>query len=104
MNRASWQNTEIKIGDTVKISYKIKEKGKERLQPYQGQVICFKGQAESRTMTVRKIASDGVGVERIFPLTSPWIGDLKVVGKPKRTIRRAKLYYLRELTGKKAKI
>ena len=96
--KATWQDkVEFQVGDTVRILYKILEEGKkERTQPFEGIVIAIRGRGESKTFTVRKIAVDKVGVERIFPLNSPWIKDLKVVKKPRKRIRRAKLYYLRK--------
>ena len=93
----------FKAGDTISVSSKIlDEKGKSRFQAFEGIVLARKhGKEAGATFTVRKIAS-GVGVERIFPLYSPFI-DLIEVNK-KGIVRRAKLYYLRELTGKKARI
>jgi large subunit ribosomal protein L19 len=92
----------FKAGDTVVVYYKIIEGDKERIQPFQGTVIQIKGSEEViRTFTVRKI-SGGIGVERIFPLNSPKIDkiELKKVGR----VRRARLFYLRSLQGKKARI
>ena len=91
----------FKSGDTVTVSYKIVEGNKERIQQYRGVVIKITGHGDTKRFTVRKIA-DGIGVERIFPFNSPFIDSLEVnkVGK----VRRAKLYYLRALTGKKARI
>jgi len=91
---------EFRVGDTVKINYKIIEGDKTRIQPYSGIVISKKGSGISKTFTVRKISANGVGVERIFPLFSPNIERLKVVRKGKA--RRSKLYYLRERIGKQA--
>lgn len=88
-------------GDTITVHYKIKEGNKERIQNYRGVVIQTKGTGITKTFTVRKM-SGNVGVERIFPLYSPFI-DLIEVNK-KGSVRRAKLYYLRSLTGKKARI
>ena len=92
---------EFKAGDTVTVTYKIKEENKERLQKFRGVVIQRKGAGTTQTFTVRKI-SNGIGVERIFPLYSPFISeiDLNKSGK----VRRARIYYLRDLTGKKARI
>lgn len=87
--------------DTLAVSLRIKEGEKERVQVFRGDVIQIKGQGATKTFTVRKM-SNGVGVERIFPLTSPAIADIKVLKRGK--VRRAKLYYLRELVGKKARI
>lgn len=92
---------EFGIGDTVKVSVRIKEGDKERLQAYEGVVIARRNGGIRETIVVRKI-SNGVGVERTFPLHSPLIAGITVVRKGKP--RRAKLYYVRALTGKAAKI
>ncbi|MCD7720897.1 MAG: 50S ribosomal protein L19 [Prevotellaceae bacterium] len=91
----------FKAGDTVTVAYKIIEGNKERIQLYRGVVIKICGHQEKKRFTVRKM-SGTVGVERIFPLESPNIESITVnkIGK----VRRAKLYYLRKLTGKKARI
>ncbi|MDR1357063.1 MAG: 50S ribosomal protein L19 [Tannerellaceae bacterium] len=91
----------FKSGDTVTVSYRIKEGNKERVQQYRGVVISISGDGDKKRFTVRKI-SENIGVERIFPIESPFIESIVVnkVGK----VRRAKLYYLRALTGKKARI
>ncbi|ETK01002.1 50S ribosomal protein L19 [Tannerella sp. oral taxon BU063 isolate Cell 2] len=91
----------FKSGDTVTISYRIKEGNKERIQQYRGVVIRISGEGEKKRFTVRKM-SENVGVERIFPIESPFIEQI-VVNKVGR-VRRSKLYYLRNLTGKKARI
>ena len=91
----------FRAGDNIVVSYKIVEGAKERIQDYRGDVIQIKGQGATKTFTVRKI-SNGVGVERIFPFTSPAIVEIKVVKRGK--VRRARLYYLRGLVGKKARI
>lgn len=95
----------FRTGDTVRIMYKVQEgadKTKFRLQTYEGVVIRFrKGTADS-TFTVRKIGANGVGVERIFPLYSPYIDSVEVIASG--VVRRARLYYLRELSGKAARI
>ena len=88
-------------GDTVNVAYRIKEGNKERIQQYRGVVIKISGSEDKKRFTVRKI-SDGVGVERIFPMDSPFIESVTVTKYGK--VRRAKLYYLRNLTGKKARI
>lgn len=88
-------------GDTVTVSYRIKEGNKERIQQYRGVVIRISGNEDKKRFTVRKI-SDGIGVERIFPIESPFIESVTVNKYGK--VRRAKLYYLRNLTGKKARI
>ncbi|MEA1972351.1 MAG: 50S ribosomal protein L19 [Candidatus Cloacimonadota bacterium] len=92
---------EFKTGDTVKVHYKIKEGSKERIQLFQGIVIQRRGMGISKTFTVRKM-SHGIGVERIFPLNSPMIGKLEVVRYGH--VRRAKLYYLRKVKGKAARV
>ena len=92
----------FKAGDTITVTYRIKEGDKERLQKFRGTVIQLRGaSANTRTFTVRKVAS-GVGVERIFPFESPFIESIELnkVGK----VRRARIFYLRELSGKKARI
>ena len=91
----------FKAGDTVTIKYKIKEGNKERIQQFQGVVIQRKGSGTTATFTVRKMSSN-IGVERIFPISSPFIEEIKVnkVG----VVRRARIYYLRERTGKAARI
>ncbi len=88
-------------GDTVRVNVRVKEGDKERLQAFEGVCIARRGGGVSETFTVRKI-SNGVGVERIFPLHSPMIGDIAVVRRG--AVRRAKLYYLRDVTGKAARI
>lgn len=92
---------EIRIGDTVKVFYKIREGGKERIQAYEGVVIAKKNGSIRETFKVRRM-SYGIGVERTFPVHSPLIDRIEVVRKGKP--RRAKLYYVRDLTGKAAKI
>ncbi|HAV92678.1 TPA: 50S ribosomal protein L19 [candidate division WOR-3 bacterium] len=87
------------VGDTVDVSVKIEEGGKSRIQKYRGIVISKKGAGTKKTFTVRKI-SQGIGVERIFPLFSPSISDVKVIKKG--IVRRAKLNYMRKRTGKAA--
>lgn len=89
------------VGDTVKVGYKIIEGGKERVQNFEGVVIAKRNGGIQESFTVRHI-SYGVGVEKTYPLHSPKIASIKVVRKGK--VRRAKLYYLRALTGKAAKV
>jgi large subunit ribosomal protein L19 len=88
-------------GDTVRVSVRVREGDKERLQAFEGVCIARKGSGVSETFTVRKI-SNGVGVERIFPVHSPMIGEVAVVRRGQ--VRRAKLYYLRQLSGKATRI
>ncbi len=92
---------EFRPGDNIVVSYKIVEGNKERIQDFRGNVIQMRGEGSTRTFTVRKV-SNGVGVERIFPFVSPNITEIKVLKRGK--VRRAKLYYLRDLVGKKARI
>jgi large subunit ribosomal protein L19 len=92
---------DFKVGDTVKVHFKIVEGKTERIQVYEGLVIAFKNSRSGKTFTVRK-NSYGVGVERIFPIHSPRIAKVEVVRPGK--VRRAKLYYIREKIGKGAKI
>ena len=91
----------FKAGDNVTVYYKIKEGEKERIQFFKGDVIQREGSGSTETFTVRKI-SNGIAVERIFPVNSPSIDKIEVnkIGK----VRRARIFYLRELTGKKARI
>ena len=88
-------------GDNISVYYKIREGNKERIQVFKGVVIQIKGQGTTKRFTVRKI-SNNVGVERIFPLNSPFIEKVELNKQGK--VRRARLYYLRGLTGKKARI
>jgi large subunit ribosomal protein L19 len=91
----------FKAGDNITVNYKIQEGNKERIQSFKGDVIKRQGEGGTATFTVRKI-SDGIGVERLFPLFSPNIDSIQLhkVGK----VRRAKLYFLRERSGKSARI
>lgn len=101
---AFWTKKELpnfKSGDTITVTYKIVEGSKERLQSFRGVVIQKKGSGITQTFTIRKI-SDGIGVERIFPLYSPHIESIEL--NKEGLVRRARIYYLRELTGKKARI
>jgi large subunit ribosomal protein L19 len=91
----------FRAGDTVRISVRVIEGEKERLQAFEGVCIARRGAGVSQTFTVRKV-SNGVGVERIFPLHSPMISEIVVVRRGR--VRRAKLYYLRHLTGKATRI
>ena len=95
------QHPEFGPGDTITVAYRIKEGNKERIQEFRGDVIKISGSEDKKRFTVRKM-SGNVGVERIFPMDSPFIDSITVnkFGK----VRRAKLYYLRTLTGKKARI
>ncbi|MDD3524810.1 MAG: 50S ribosomal protein L19 [Candidatus Cloacimonadaceae bacterium] len=92
---------DYRVGDTVKVHYKIKEGSKERIQVFQGIVIQKRGAGVSQSFTVRKVSS-GVGVERIFPQNSPNIDKLEIVRHGQ--VRRAKLFYLRQAKGKAGRI
>ena len=99
-----WLRTDIpafRAGDTLRVNVRVKEGDKERLQAFEGVCIARRGSGVNETFTVRKV-SNGVGVERIFPVHSPMIGSLSVVRRGR--VRRAKLYYLRNLTGKATRI
>ncbi|HVB30773.1 MAG: 50S ribosomal protein L19 [Gemmatimonadaceae bacterium] len=99
-----WIRTDLpafRPGDTLRVNVRVKEGDKERIQAFEGVCIARRGAGVSETFTVRKI-SNGVGVERIFPVHSPMIGDLVIVRRGR--VRRAKLYYLRHLTGKATRI
>ncbi|MCC7027529.1 MAG: 50S ribosomal protein L19 [Saprospiraceae bacterium] len=92
---------EFSAGDTIIMSYTIIEGNKERVQDFRGDVLNIRGEGKNKSFTVRKISS-GIGVERIIPFSSLNIVDIKVVKKGR--VRRAKLFYLRKLSGKKARI
>ena len=92
---------EFSVGDTVKVSVNIREGERERIQMFEGTVIAKKGSGVAETFTVSRV-SYGVGVERVFPLHSPNVVDVKVIRHGK--VRRSKLYYLRDRVGKAAKV
>ena len=94
-------NPEIRAGDTVRVHVRIKEGAKTRIQVFEGTVIAMKHGGPRATITVRKI-SNGIGVERIFPIHAPVVEKIEV--KSRHRVRRAKLYYLRNLRGKKARL
>ena len=93
---------EFRAGDSIRMSITIKEGEKSRVQKFEGVVIAIRGEGTGRTFMVRKIGANSVGVERIFPLYSDSIVDIEVLRRGR--VRRAKLFYLRELRGKKARI
>lgn len=113
-NQAILGQTTFHVGDTVQVHYKLIEKEKvagkakrevkeelrERIQVFEGIVLAIRGEGANKSFTVRKIGAAAIGVERIFPLNSPWIKKISV--KKKSQVRRAKLYYLRGKTGKEA--
>jgi len=93
---------QFRAGDTVRVAVRIKEGNKERVQNYEGVCISLRGEGIGKTFTVRKIGANNVGVERIFPLYSDSIESIEVIRKGR--VRRAKLFYLRNLRGKAARI
>ncbi len=95
------EQPKFEVGDTVRVDVRIKEGDKERVQAFEGTVIAKKHGGISETFTVRRI-SYGVGVERVFPVNSPFVENVTVIRSGK--VRRAKLFYLRERTGKAAKV
>jgi large subunit ribosomal protein L19 len=100
----TWLKTDLppfRAGDTLRVNVRVKEGDKERIQAFEGVCISRRGSGVSESFTVRKI-SNGVGVERIFPVHSPMIGDIQVVRRGR--VRKAKLYYLRQLAGKATRI
>jgi large subunit ribosomal protein L19 len=100
-NHIKWQDKiEFGVGDTIKVSLTVKEGEKVRSQLFQGIVIAIRGTGEGKSFIIRKIATGGIGVERILPINSPVINGIEIIKKGK--VRRAKLYYLRDLLGKKA--
>lgn len=106
VNEKMWTKKEeeipsFKAGDTITVTYRIVEGSKERLQSFRGVVIQIKGSGKTKMFTIRKI-SNGVGVERIFPLYSPHVDHIEV--NKRGVVRRARIYYFRNLTGKKARI
>ncbi|MBM3283089.1 50S ribosomal protein L19 [Candidatus Gottesmanbacteria bacterium] len=113
-NQFIFNQTNFNVGDTIRVHYKliekekvagkakreVKEEVRERTQVFEGIVIAARGEGENKTFTVRRIGVSGIGIERIFPLISPWIKKITV--KQKGKVRRAKLYYLRQKMGKEA--
>jgi len=95
-----YNDKEIAVGDTVRVHQEISEGDKTRIQIFEGLVIAIKNVGNGRTFTVRKIGSNGIGVEKIYPINMPQIKDIEV--KRKGQVRRAKLYYLRDRIGKAA--
>ncbi|MBU0631196.1 50S ribosomal protein L19 [bacterium] len=93
---------DFRAGDTVRLAVNIKEGDKTRVQNYEGVCIAIRGEGTGRTVTVRKIGANGVGIERIFPIYTDSINEITVIRRGR--VRRAKLFYLRDLAGKKARI
>jgi large subunit ribosomal protein L19 len=90
---ATIKETSVHVGDLVRVHQRIMEGEKERIQIFEGMIIGIRGRGDNMTFTVRKIAVGGIGVERIYPVVSPWIAKIEV--KKKGDVRRAKLYYVR---------
>ena len=101
VNATQQELPDFKSGDTITVHYKIKEGDKERVQKFQGIVLQRKGQGATETFTVRKYSGE-IGVERIFPIASPNITQIDV--NKRGVVRRARIFYLRDLKGKKARI
>lgn len=100
-NQIKWQDKiEFGVGDTIKVSLLVRDGDKNRVQIFQGIVIAIRGKGQGKNFIVRKIASGSIGVEKIFPINTPTINGIEIVKKGK--VRRAKLYHLRSLQGKKA--
>lgn len=100
-NQIKWQDKiEFGVGDTIKVSQTVRDGDKTRTQAFQGIVIAIRGDGQGKNFIVRKIAVGGIGVEKIFPINTPTVTGIEIVKKGK--VRRAKLYYLRNLLGKSA--
>lgn len=93
---------DFRAGDTVRLAVTIKEGDKTRVQNYEGVCIAMRGQGAGKTITVRKIGANGIGIERVFPIYSDSINEIKVLRRGR--VRRAKLFYLRDRAGKSARI
>lgn len=94
----TFHNQTVSVGDSIRVSQKIREGEKERIQHFQGSLIAIKGNEGERSVTIRKIAAGGIGVERIFPVDLPSVASVSVTKSA--NVHRAKLYYLRKRTGK----
>ena len=101
MISGKYSDTDIHIGDTLKIFTKVIEGDKTRIQAFEGILISLRGRGENKTFTIRKIGAGGIGVERTWPLDAKSISKIEVKKKAGK-IRRSKLYYLRDLSGKQA--
>lgn len=99
-NQVKIKDKIVSVGDLVRISTLLIEGGKSRLYPFEGLVIAIKGREENKSFTVRKIGVGGIGIERSWPVASPWIEKVEI--KKEGRVRRAKLYYLRKRTGRLA--
>jgi large subunit ribosomal protein L19 len=101
MISTDFKGTTLHVGQMIRVRSNITEGAKSRIQAYEGMLIALRGRAENRSMVVRRIGPQGIGVERIWPLNTPAIVDITVVREPKN-VRRSKLYYLREVKGRAA--
>lgn len=101
-NEITIKETQVHVGDTIVVQQKIQEEEKSRLQNYEGVVIAIKGHGNNKMFTVRRVAAGNIGVERIWPVNSPWINKITVAKRGQAN--RAKLYYLRERTGRRANL
>lgn len=97
----TYKDKTLHVGDTVRVKNTIVEGSKTRVQAFEGLIISLRGRGEDKTFTVRRIGPLGIGVERIWPVNATSIVDIEVVKNPKK-VRRSKLYFLRNLTGKSA--
>jgi len=97
----TFQDQTYTVGDSVKVNYKIKEKDKERVQAFDGIILAIRGKGDVKSFIVQKAATDAVKVERIFPVSTPWIESIKKLRSPKSKIRRSKLYFLRDNKARK---
>lgn len=98
--RMTYKDQDYHVGDTVQVYLSIEEEGKTRTQMFEGMIIAIKGSGIGQTFTVRKIGANNIGVERILPVASPFIEKIDV--KSRGSVRRSKLYYLRERVGRRA--
>jgi large subunit ribosomal protein L19 len=102
-NNFNYKGQQLNVGDSISVNYRLKEGDKERIQAFKGIIIKIRGASENDKMfTVRKMSRSGIGVERIFPLTSPFIDSIKLEKKA-TGVRRAKIYFIRNLTTQQIK-
>lgn len=94
------KDTEIGVGDKVRVIQKIKEAKKERLQAFEGVIIAIRGKGNGKSFIVRRIGANNIGIEKIFPIESPLIAEVKVVKDGRRGVRKSKLYYLRNKSAR----
>src|SRR5258708_32034796 len=101
MISTDFKGTSLHVGQMIRVRSNIVEGTKSRIQAYEGMLIALRGRAENRSMVVRRIGPQGIGIERIWPLNAPALVDITVVREPKN-VRRSKLYFLRDVKGKAA--